>query len=224
MEDQTNFGQNEESSQSPPLVKPDTEKTHTTCKEQENLESNVEDIATEAPELVAQEQIFKGILTKLSVVEEGFNSLQKVVEKRLSDDRVKEGAFDLLCDELSELKKNANFEENKPLYIDLILLFDRVESIRRDISQQASISSENFSSILENLGDELLEVLCRRGIEMIELGSQDFDRSIQRAISTEPTTVESENNQVARVVRKGFKHQNGLLRAEEVIVKKLHTT
>ena len=44
MEHQTNFGQNEELSQTPPLVKPDTEKTSPPVEEQGIPESDVEDI------------------------------------------------------------------------------------------------------------------------------------------------------------------------------------
>ena len=193
----------------------------------------------EASTLSQIEKKSEEISSTLSHLEEAVSALSQKIDTRLKYDQTKEKAFDYLYAELEELKQNSALDNLKPLYLDLILLFDRIESIRCDLSQQSSETNSkasegdeltqpssttacHTSNLLQTLSDELLDILERRGgIEIIETeDSAPFNREVQRAIKTQTTTVEAENNQVAEVVRRGFKSQNRLLRAEEVIVKK----
>lgn len=151
-----------------------------------------------------------------------FASLNRTVESRLRYDEVKEEAFERLYVELEDLKKNAAFEQLRPLYMDLILLFDRIENVRQDTGQSPTTTAP-LSDVLQTLSDELVEILYRREIEPIN-ATDTFDPSVQQAIGTQPTSVEAENNHVARVVRRGFRYQSRILRAEEVIVKKYSAT
>jgi molecular chaperone GrpE len=145
--------------------------------------------------------------------------LKSMFENRLRYDKTKEEAFNRLYTELDDLKKNSIFDRNRPLFIDLILLYDRIENKLHESKQPTSKMSisEHF---LKTLSDELLEILNRQEIEVIRMTSTIFDPLFQRAIGTEFTTVKDENNEVAKVLRKGFKFRDRLLRAEEVIVKK----
>ena len=140
-------------------------------------------------------------------------------QSRFAYDKAKEEAFDRLYGELEQLKSNATFEQLRPLYLDLILLFDRIENICQSpqlIDQQAP----NTLSLFRSLSDELVEILYRRELEVIQSGSPVFDPTNQRAIGIEPTSVEGETGRVARIVRRGFRYRNRVIRAEEVIVKK----
>ena len=145
--------------------------------------------------------------------------LSELFQNRLAYDKAKEEAFDRLYVELEQLKSNATFEQLRPLYLDLILLFDRVENICQS-PQLIGQQDPNTLSLFRSLSDELLEILYRREIEVIQSGSPAFDPSNQRAIGIEPTSVEGETGRVAKIVRRGFRYRNRLIRAEEVIVKK----
>ena len=159
------------------------------------------------------------LIETLTEISAELSALNSTVENRLQYDKLKEEAFERLYAELEELKRDAAFQNVRPLYSDLILFFDRIESTRLELAQSTPEAS-SLSHLLETLSDELLEILLRREVEAIQTTLSSFDPTVQRAIGTEPVSIEADNNQVARVVRKGFKYRDRILRAEEVIVKK----
>ena len=79
---------------------------------------------------------------------------------------------------------------------------------------------ETYTAFLGTIRDELLEVLYRRDVAPIHHASMTFDSSVQQAIGTEPAASAEDNNLVARVIRRGFRHGERVLRPEEVIVKR----
>lgn len=169
-----------------------------------------------------EDAVTQKMLPAMSQIAAEISTLNRAIENRISYDEAKEKAFDRLYAELDELKKNSALEYLRPLYIDLILLFDRIENIRQD----AAVSSDTpmVSDLMKTLNDELLEILYRREIEPINIASSTFDPSFQLALTIEPTAADSEHNQVARIVRRGFKYKDRILRPEEVIVKKFRPT
>jgi len=165
---------------------------------------------------------FQQILDILNLLSNEVSSLSQTVENRLNYDATKEKAFDRLYAELDELKKNATFEQIRPLYMDLILLYDRIENTQYELSLSDSIPS-TVINLFNSISDELIEILSRREIELIKNNTTSFDPVYQRAIGTQPTCLIDENNQVDRIVRRGFIFRDRVLRAEEVIVKKYTT-
>ena len=166
------------------------------------------------------------ILGKLTELETQLKSLNNVFEQRLTYDKDKEKAFDLLYGELEALKENSAFDSVKSLYLDLILLLDRVESIKESITDQnLSTQSDAIKGILTSVSEEVLEILFRQQIEIIQtVAGLSFDPTQQKAIQTQKTAVESENNKVFSIVRSGFRYGNRILRPEEVIIFKYHKT
>lgn len=162
-----------------------------------------------------KDELLREVLGATSSLDARLLQLSELVQGRLAYDKAKEEAFDRLYGELEHLKSNAAFEQLRPLYLDLILLFDRIENIC-----QSASGDSNALSLFRSLNDELVEILYRREIEVIQSVSVVFDPSNQRAIGVEPTPAEGESGRVARVVRRGFRYRNRLIRAEEVIVKK----
>jgi len=184
-----------------------------------NQEQPPDEQVEETPSSPQDEAISRQMFTAIESLATEFSSLNRTIEKRLSYDNVKEEAFERLYAELEDLKKNSAFEQLRPLYMDLILLFDRIENIRQNTNQSATTISP-LPDVLKTLSDELLEILYRRGVEPIKTTDSTFDPSVQQAIGTQPTLFEVENNQVAHVVRRGFRYGERIIRAEEVIIKK----
>lgn len=149
--------------------------------------------------------------------------LCQTVEGRLRYDKAKEDAFEKLYGELEDLKRNSVFEQLRPLFIDFILLFDRIENVRSELSRGDG-SPGGVGDIIKTVSDELVEILYRREIEIIRPATDLFDPTIQQAIGTESTSDATDNNRIARVVRRGFRYRNRVLRPEEVIVKKQNAT
>ncbi|MBA4495793.1 nucleotide exchange factor GrpE [Paenactinomyces guangxiensis] len=155
------------------------------------------------------------VLSMLSGLQQNFSSLLQVVTNRLSYDKTKEAAFDKLYKEMEELKQDQELNQLRPLYIDLILHFDRMESIYR----HGSVSPE-LTEILKTLSGELIEILYRRGVEPLYTQSDYFDPKTQQAVKVEPTSNPAEDNKIVGIVRHGFKYKEVILRPIEVVVKK----
>lgn len=140
-------------------------------------------------------------------------------EERFRYDDIKEEAFDRLYSDLEFTRAASEFQRMRPLYFDLILLFDRLDKAVESPPQQCSPTSSCYG-LLDSLREELLEILARRGIELISPSPQLFDATLQRVIGTEIVGDQDEENSIATVVRKGFRHEHHLVRAEEVILRK----
>lgn len=166
----------------------------------------------EEPPLLEQ-----SLLQELDDLQSEVAELRKVIEERLAYDRVKEEAFDRLYVEVEEVRQDRTFQQVRPLLIDLLLLYDRIEQGMQQIYGER-VSRSDVAQLLKSLSEELLEILYRREVETIVAPSSTFDRTLQQAVSLQPTTFESEHNQVVRVVRRGFRYRNRILRPEEVIV------
>jgi molecular chaperone GrpE (heat shock protein) len=141
-------------------------------------------------------------------------SLSDMFESRLRLDKAKDEAFNRLYAELDALRRAESVQQLKPFYLDLILLYDRIEQICSAQTDPAT------ADLLGTIRDELLEVLYRRDVAPICHASVNFDSSVQQAIGTEPAAGPDDNNVVARVIRRGFRYGERVLRPEEVIVKR----
>ena len=156
------------------------------------------------------------ILAALDRIAAGFDAIKGSIAVGNAYDKAKEEAFDRLYRELDDLRSEREFDRLRPLYLDLILLFDRVDqSIAPALVNDASPARE---AVLSSLREELLEVLYRRDIELIELSPTIFDPTVQRAVGAQRTELPDLHNSIASVVRPGFRCRGRLLRAEEVIV------
>lgn len=161
-----------------------------------------------------EQQILSGmenILVEVAV-------LHQAVRESLVYDQVKEEAFNRLYAEVEEVRQDRSFQQLRPLLIDLMLLYDRIEQGIQHI-HELEAGLPGTMQLLKSFRDEVLEILYRRDVEMIVVASSTFDRTLQHAIKIEPTALIDEHNQVARVIRRGFHYRNRILRSEEVIIK-----
>jgi molecular chaperone GrpE (heat shock protein) len=159
------------------------------------------------------------VLSMLAALQQNFTSLLQVVTNRLSYDKTKEAAFDRLYKEMEELKQDQELNQLRPLYIDLILLIDRMNNIYNDKLESGDKNPE-LIDILQTLSHEVLEILYRRGVELIVAPTNKFDPRIQQVVEVIPTNNPTEDNLVVHMVRHGFKYKDVVLRPEEVVVKK----
>jgi molecular chaperone GrpE len=159
------------------------------------------------------------VISFLSGLQSNFTSLVRLVEKRLSYDKTKEVAFERLYQEMDDLKQDQELAHLRPLYIDLILFHDRMESIYKDAIDSGVLSPE-LADLLKSLNGELMEILYRRGVEPIILTSYNFDAKYQEVVKIEPTFQQSEDNQIVDIVRNGFKYKDVILRPTKVVIKK----
>jgi molecular chaperone GrpE len=179
----------------------------------EFIDVNAEQEDAEFTDVSVEQQI----LFNIDNIVAGVTALNQMMKERLAYDYVKEEAFDRLYVEVEEVRQERGFQQIRPLLMDLILLYDRIElGIQQMYGLEGSMP--DVAQLLQSFRDELLEVLYRREVETIVAPTATFDRTLQQAVSVQPTAVASEHNQVVRVVRRGFRYRNRILRSEEVIV------
>jgi molecular chaperone GrpE len=175
----------------------------------------------------AEQQFYESteqqLLTGFADVIAEVAALRQTVETCLLNDKVTEEAFDRLYVEVEEVRQERGFQQVRPLFMDLILLYDRIELGIQQMSELEA-SMPDVVQLLKSFRDELIEILYRREIETIVTPTTTFDRTLQQAVSVQPTGMEQEHNQVVRVVRRGFRYRNRILRSEEVIVRSYKAT
>ena len=156
----------------------------------------------------------------LKMFSEELIRLKSVIADRLSYDSTKEKAFDQLYADLENLKRDKEFENLRPLFTDLILFYDRIKNIEEGLSNENNDLKSSFSSTIESISTELIEILEKRDVKIIRSSSSTFDPKIQKAIDVHNTNDEDMKNKVIKIIRKGFMYRDRILRPEEVIIEK----
>lgn len=145
-------------------------------------------------------------------------ALRKTVDQRLAEDPVREAAFDKLYGELKSYKDGFLREAERPLLLDLLLLFDSMVWFRQSLHKE-EMSRDVLADSFQFLVDELLEVLYRREVVPME-PTTAFDPTVHRAVQVQPATRPEDDNKVASVVKRGFVRDDKTIRPEEVVVYK----
>jgi molecular chaperone GrpE (heat shock protein) len=131
-------------------------------------------------------------------------------------------AFDRLYEEMQAYKQNFLREAQRPLLLDLMMLYDSIDKLRRNYEQAAAPDTATLCQNLEVLQAEAEEILGRVGIERMSVTPEKLDVNLQRAVKTIPTDSPEEHLRVVGMVSAGFMSDGRPLRKEQVVVKK-HT-
>lgn len=145
--------------------------------------------------------------------------LRKTVSEAVTNDKVKERAFEELYAELRHYKEEFLFQAEKPLLLDLLLFYDSLNWFQESLVKQ-EMSPDVIADSFQYLIDEFLEVLYRRDVLPLE-ESDTFDRKVHKAVKVAPTTDKRLENKIAQVLKRGFHRNDKLLRPEEVVIHRL---
>ena len=146
----------------------------------------------------------------------GIQELRQQFAEKLSEDRVREKAFDKLYDELRQYKDDFLFQAEKPLLLDLLLFFDSLNWFQESLIKQ-EMSPDVVADSFQYLLDEFLELLYRRDVVPFE-GSDQFDRKRHKAVKVEPTDDPDDDQRIKQVLKRGFMRSEKILRPEEVVL------
>lgn len=166
-----------------------------------------------APPDESPSEIKAAFLLEWSEMCKNVTEIRDLIAERLKYDKTKEHAFERLYEELDAHKKNKEFENNRPLYIDLILLYDRIQLSKKE-------HDDSNCDVLDSIQDELMEILLRRDIEIIKKEGGSFDPCFQRIVNTQEVTTIDLDGEVIHILRDGFTSKGGILRPQEVVVGK----
>ena len=95
------------------------------------------------------------IPTSLDQLAADLSAIKRDIAERIRYDLAKEEAFDRLYRQLDELRSEREFDQLRPLYLDLILFFDRIEQSAAAalLREEVSIAGAVLTSLREELGD-----------------------------------------------------------------------
>lgn len=141
--------------------------------------------------------------------------LTSLFERRLSDDRSKEEAFQRLYEDLEVFRGQAAFQLARPLFLELILLLDRLDAA---LASDAPASDPHV--FLESVRTEVNEILARRAIHPVAMPEEAFDPKMQRAIEVVAAESQEQHNSIAHVVRQGYEQDSQLVRPADVVVRR----
>jgi len=134
-----------------------------------------------------------------------------LLENKLKHDDTKEKAFNRLYNEMDAIKYDKEFQKIKPFYLDLILLYDRIGLLKFE------------DNTLGTIHDELLEILSKQNIEIIDTENDILNFSLQKVVDTKIVKKEELDSKVLQVFRDGFICKGKILRVQEVVIGKYIT-
>lgn len=146
--------------------------------------------------------------------EEGIAKLSDLFREKVSNDSVREKAFEELYSQLESYKRNFVFTAMKPFIHDLLLMYDRIES---EIEHKES-GSDEICTKLSFFKDELLEILYRNDITPLEITpeGEKFNPEKSNAVDKCETDNSDLDNRVKKVLKTGFMKGGTVIRPELV--------
>lgn len=127
----------------------------------------------------------------------------------------------------------------KPVIRDLISLYDDVSEIHRQLSLALSSQEQKgplvgstlilFETVaapalqLEHNREAIIEILERLDVTLMPPGSGKLDKHNQRAVTVEPAENPEEDQDIVKVVKRGFVWKERVIRPEGVIIKRWRT-
>lgn len=146
--------------------------------------------------------------------EEGIAKISDLFKEKVSNDSVKEKAFEELYSQLESYKRNFIFTAIKPFVHDLLLMYDRIES---EMEHKEPGSDETCTK-LSFFKDELLEILYRNDIIPLAKTTEGekFNPEKSNAVDKCETDDAELDNKVKKVLKIGFMKGETVIRPELV--------
>lgn len=142
--------------------------------------------------------------------------LRKLFADKLTNDQVREKAFDQLYEELKQYKDDFQFQSEKPLLLDLLLFYDSLNWFQETLVK-GDMSPDTVADSFQYLIDEFVEILYRRDVTPME-SQEVFDRKIHKAVRIDEVDENELDWKISQILKRGFVRGDKLLRAEDVVV------
>jgi molecular chaperone GrpE len=147
--------------------------------------------------------------------------LREDFDTKVKYDESKERLIDSLHRELQVYREGLHFKILKPIFIDLIAMYDDLgKLIDAMLAKDLASASTQMVQNLESFQETIEETLRRNGVDAFTLEESTFVASKQRILKVIDTTDPAQDKQVVRRVRKGFEYEGRVLRPEIVEIYK----
>lgn len=175
----------------------------------------------EPEEICPQDISMAQILSLIENSNKKLDGLTRLFEDKIAEDETKGILFEKLHGELSQYRDDFVFDKIlRRLFLDLIGLFDRIVEVKEHVNPSELVSGD----IIENLNsfcEEILQILKKQEVTLIENAEEFFNEEFQEAMDIEVTNIPSDNLKIAQIIKKGFIFRgHRLLRPEIVTIKK----
>ena len=139
-------------------------------------------------------------------LQQAMSDLQQSFDSKLKYDKSKDNVINTLHQELQTMRLGLHFKILRPIFIDLIAMYDDMEKLMPD----------QPDGTLRGFQDSIEEILNRNDVEIFCNEGDAFNAQCQRANRTVSTEDPELNRQIAYRLSKGFRYENRILRPELV--------
>ncbi len=146
--------------------------------------------------------------------------LEGLFTDRLAYDAGKEELIRRLSEELRSYREDWQRRQNRPLFLDLAMLYDTLQHLGAVWRGCGTITGDEAREKLAVVEAELLEILARQDIRPYGEHLEVLDLRLHRTVGTEPADRPEDHHRIVRVLKNGFLGGNAVLRPEEVIVRR----
>ena len=146
-------------------------------------------------------------------------SLRQDFDAKVKYDQSKERLIETLHRELQTYQEGLHFRVLRPVFTDLMTLYDDISKLVEGIS----VGDNGSEAVIQRMvifQETVEDILRRNGAESFTVEGQNFQPNRQRALRVIPTPEPMQDKQIARRVRKGFIYEDIVLRSEIVEVYK----
>lgn len=147
-------------------------------------------------------------------------NLREDFDTKVKYDESKERVIESLHKELLVHREGLHFRVLRPIFLDLIVLYDDMGKLIDSISGDSSISTTQDVQRLLILQGSIQEILRSNGVEAFITEEEIFLPARQRAQKVIPISNPAQDKHIARRARPGFEYEGKLLRHEMVEVYK----
>ena len=195
--------------------------------EQQKARSGEDDNDAGAPASPAQGDTLAKHVAKsddaLAQIFERLESLQRGFDTKIKYDVAKEKQLDTLHAELQSHREDLYFKIMRPLFMDLIDMYDDMHSLVRH-GQAREDSTEGEARLQRSLAsflDTIVGTLERYGVSVFSDEGDSVSAQRQRAIKLVDTQIPEQDRLIAERLRKGFSYNGKMLRPELVATYRL---
>jgi len=157
-------------------------------------------------------KIMQQILNEMKELRDDFDA-------KLKYDDGKQQTIDTLHKELEEHRVGLHYKILRPVFLDLIRLYDDLEKMVEGTVMQTELRTGRTLEDLQLLQSQVEEILQRYGAESFCLDGH-FQSSKQKVLKTVETDNIDLDNHIAKSLSKGFFYEDKILRYEQVVVYK----
>jgi molecular chaperone GrpE len=161
------------------------------------------------------------IIQRLDTLLAEMHSLRQDFDTKVKYDESKERLIDTLHLELQAYREGLHFKILRPLFLDLIAMYDDLGRIVDDTqAKHSDVSSNQVIQNFVSFQETIEEMLRRNGVDAFCVEESMFVPNRQRIFKVLVTSDPAQDKQIARRVRKGFSYENRVLRPEIVDIYK----